>query len=80
MPEYLFDKEALRKLIQDSSQDLNRIAISVNPEKPEETIFARAVKFENGTPGDITTPVNSARLEAARPTSEVPGCPNPPGC
>jgi hypothetical protein len=34
MQEYLFDKEALRRLIEKSSDNLNRIAVRVNLNQP----------------------------------------------
>lgn len=84
MQEYLFDKEALQKLIQESGADQNRIAITIDLNRPQDVIKARAIKFEIGTPKLKTTNMatDSATISrlAAPDGGGLTGCPNPPGC
>jgi hypothetical protein len=65
MQEYLFDKEALRRLIEKSSDNLNRIAVRVNLNQPQETIWARPVRFEAGSTFESSSDSAMSSQEAA---------------
>ncbi|GEO03137.1 hypothetical protein AAE02nite_08010 [Adhaeribacter aerolatus] len=81
MQEYLFDKEALRKLIAESGPDQNRIAITINLERPQDGIQARAIRFEPGsTLQNISVKEAFTAKVAPAPSTQLGGCPNPPGC
>ena len=70
MQEYLFNKEALKKLIENSPDHLNRIAVRINLDKPQENILALPVRFEDGITKEDDTIQDNV----------ITGCPNPPGC
>ncbi|MGV3585935.1 MAG: hypothetical protein ACO1OF_02940 [Adhaeribacter sp.] len=82
MQEYLFNKEELRRLIEESTDDQNRIAVRIDLKRPQDKIWARATRYEPGTITQSSTDSTSTLSVAAKAAGdgEVPGCPNPPGC
>jgi len=81
MQEYLFNKEELRRLIEESTDDQNRIAITIDLKRPQDGLKARAIRFEAGkTIQSATDSTSLARMAIAGGDGDIAACPKPPGC
>lgn len=70
MLEYVFRKEALKKLIEDSAEDKDEVLIRLSFSPGKDGVFPARVTARcqrTGDTGDLTD-------------EEISGCPRPPGC